>query len=192
MSMNAEIKNDVFKEGKAEHAAQFTESLKAIVGYIRRSELREAGRLAQALKDEVTPTIHPPGRPAQIEDPNNEGVMIDDAVELQIWAEEIKMVAKSRRELRQGLERVYAILWEQCSPSVQGRLKGEAGFQVVDDAKDPIQLLQCIKGICCGYDAHKQSVYANVQAIKLLSCTSKVIANQMKTTRRNLNHSGAS
>ena len=96
MSKKAEIKNDVFEERKAEHAAQFTESLKAIMGYIRRSELHEARRLAQALEDEVTPTIHPPCRPAQIEDPNNEGVMFDDAVELQIWAEEIKMVAKSR------------------------------------------------------------------------------------------------
>ena len=32
----AEIKNDVFEEGKAQHAAKYTESLKAALGYLCR------------------------------------------------------------------------------------------------------------------------------------------------------------
>jgi hypothetical protein len=94
--------------------------------------------------------------------------MIEDVVEMQIWEEEIKMVAKACRELHQGLERVYAILREQCSPSVQGRLRGENGFQGVEDAKNLVMLIQQIQGVCCEYHAHKQSVDTNVQAIKLL------------------------
>lgn len=86
--------------------------------------------------------ITTPARPQQTKDPDNEGTMVEDAVERQIWVEEIKMVVMAHRELYQGLERVYAILWEQCSPSVQGRLIGENGFQGVQDAKDPVRLIQ--------------------------------------------------
>ena len=54
--------------------------------------------------------------------------MIDDETEIEIWREEVKMIAKRRQNLREGLKRIYALLWEQCSPSVQGRLKGEEGW----------------------------------------------------------------
>ena len=84
-SKNTEIKNDVFEEGKAENAAQFIKSKKAILDYIRRSSDKEAAAIAQALDDEAIPTITAPPRPPMIVDPNvadpndpNNIVMIED------------------------------------------------------------------------------------------------------------------
>eukprot|EP00956_Cyclotella_meneghiniana_P028544 scaffold66757_cov136-Cyclotella_meneghiniana.AAC.1 len=65
--------------------------------------------------------------------------------------------------------RTYALLWEQCSPSVQGKLKGEEGWAAVDTNKDPVALIQRMKRVCCGFEAHKQPVHALVQSMKVLT-----------------------
>ena len=119
------MKYDVFEEGLAENAAQFTKSKRAIIEYVRRSGDKESDLLAQAIEEEITPVVTAPPRPPQIQDPDDEdGLnMIDEETEIEIWREEVKMIAKRRQNLREGLKRIYALLLEQCSPSVQGRLK---------------------------------------------------------------------
>ena len=164
------LKDDVFTEGTAESAALFVDSLKKFIEYVRGStEEKESNLIAQAIEQEAIPLIRAPPRPNQIEDPNNPGVMIDDDVELAIWQEQVKMVAKRRSSLEEGLKRQYAVLTGQCSPAVIGRLKGEAGWEQVDQDKNPVVLVQRIRRVCCGFDAHKQPVYSLVQAIKMLT-----------------------
>ena len=164
VSKHADLKNDVFKEGRAENAAQLVKSRRAILDYILRSSDKEAAGIAMAIEEEAVPTIRAPPRQSQIEDPNNENNMIDDDTEIEIWREEVKMIAKRRQNLREGLMRTYALLWEQCSPSVQGKLKGEEGWATVDTNKNPVELIQRLKRVCCGFDAHKQPVHALVQS----------------------------
>lgn len=176
VSKHTELKNDVFEEGRAENAAQFVKSKRAIIDYIRRSSDKEAMAIAQAINDEAIPAITAPPRPPMIVDPNvadpndpNNVVMIEDETEMAIWHEEVKMIAKRRQNLREGLMRTFALLWEQCSPSVQGKLKGEEGWAQVDANKDPVVLVQRMKRVCCGFEAHRQPVHALVQSMKVLT-----------------------
>ncbi len=52
-------------------------------------------------------------------------------------------------------------------PIVQGHLTGENGFSVIETSKDPIKLIGRIKRVCMGFEAHKQPIYALVQATSL-------------------------
>ena len=45
-SKHPELKNDVFEEGRAENAAQFVKSKRAVIDYIRRSNDKEAAAIA--------------------------------------------------------------------------------------------------------------------------------------------------
>ena len=165
------LKNDVFNTGTAESAAKFVESLKAIIAFTRADkDERESHLIAQALENEAIPHIPPPLPPPQIPDPNNAGVMIDDAAENAIWNEEIKMIAKRRQSLQDGLRRTFALLLNQCDTTVLRRLKGEDGWEQVEQDRNPVVLVQRLRRVCCGFDTHKQPIYALVQAIKML-CT---------------------
>lgn len=167
-SSHPELKYDVFKEGTATKAAQYTDTMKKIIQYVNVSGMKEARLLAEMLENETIPTIAPPPRPPQVEDPANPGVFIDDPAELAIWNEDIKMVAKQRQNLREGLAWLYSLLEGQCAPSTWGKLEGEEGFKTVKAVKDPVLLKERIKRTCCGFQTHQQDVYAMVQAMKAM------------------------
>jgi hypothetical protein len=65
----------------------------------------------------------------------------------------------------------YALLKGQCSPSTWGKIEAEAGFDVIDQNKDAIELKRRIKAVCCGFQSHRQRTYAVAQAIVLLCTT---------------------
>ena len=123
-----------------------------------------------AIEAEITPTIPPPPATVGEEDPANpgQGLPVDPA-ETTIYQEEIRMVAKRRGNLRDGMHWAYALLKGQCPPSTWGKIAGEEGFEKIDAAKDPIELKRRIKRVCCGFQAHKQRTYALAQAIVLLA-----------------------
>jgi len=171
-SKNEDIKNDVFEEGKTENAAQFVETKKTIVEWIRRGSGKEVELVARALESETTPTITAPPRPPHVPiDPANPalGERPEDPGEFAIWNAEIGLIAKRRSNLRDGLSKAYAILWEQCSPSVQGRIKGMDDYPTLEASRDPVDLIKKIHQVCCGADAHRQPIYAMVQTVKALA-----------------------
>ena len=90
-----ELKYDVFEEGTAVKAAQYTDTIKKVTQFVLTSGKKEAALLAEAIKNERTPVIAPPPRPQPPEDPNNPGQFLpEDPAEIAIWQEEIRMVAK--------------------------------------------------------------------------------------------------
>jgi hypothetical protein len=73
----------------------------------------------------------------------------------------------------------------QCSPSTWGKIQSEAGFDAIDAAKNAIELKRRIKGVCCGFERHKQPVYALAQAIVLLATTFQEANESLDTYFRN-------
>ena len=164
-----ELKYDVFEEGTAVKAAQYTDTIKKVTQYVLTSGKKEAALLAEAIENERTPTIAPPPRPQPPEDPNNPGQFLpEDPAEIAIWQEEIRMIAKRRQNLREGLEWLFALLQGQCAPSTLGKIEGEEGYETIKAARDPVRLKERIKRVCCGFQAHQQDVYAMVQAMKAM------------------------
>lgn len=171
-SKNPDLKYDILLSGTAENAAKYTESMKEVIEWIKKSGQKEAETIASAIEAEVTPIIPPPPAPVGEEDPANPGQRLAvDPAETTIYQEEIKMVAKRRGNLRDGMQWAYALLKGQCPPTTWGKIVGEEGFEQVDAAKNPIELKRRIKRVCCGFEAHKQRTYAVAQAIVLLATT---------------------
>jgi hypothetical protein len=169
-SNHPDLKDYVFEEGTAEKAGQFTRSMKEIIEWIRKSDRREAENIATKLENEAQIIIAAPPPPEGEEDLANPGQRLPpDAVEVAIHQQEIQLIAKRRSSLREGRLWAYAILKGQCSPSTWGKIQSEAGFDAIDAAKDHIELKRRIKGVCCGFERHKQPVYALAQAIVLLA-----------------------
>ena len=186
VSKHDSLKYDVFEEGTAEKAGQYTKSMIAVIEYIRKSGQKEAETIATAIENEEAIIIAPPDEPVGPEDPNNPGAFLPaPAAEQAIFTEEIRMVAKRRHNVREGMPWAYAILKGQCSPSTWGKISGEAGFEAMEAAKDPIQLKQRIKAVCCGFQAHQQRVYAVVQAIILLATTMQENNDSIESFYRN-------
>jgi hypothetical protein len=174
-----ELKYNTFEEGTAVKAAQYTDTMKKVVQYILTSGVKEATLIATSIENKARPTIAPPPRPTPAEDPVNPGKFLpEDPAEIAIWEEEIKMTARRRKDLVDGLQWAYAVLKGQCDPSTWGKIEGEEGFKQIRVAMDPILLKERIKRVCCWFQAHQQAVYSMVHA-----CKSRT--NQMKTGRRN-------
>jgi hypothetical protein len=143
--------------------------MKKVIQYVQVSGMKEARLIASALENEAIPTIAAPPHPPQVEDPNNPGQFLpEDPNKVEIWQEEIKMTAKRRQSLHEGLEWLYAILMGQCAPSCWSKVEGTVGFEQINNTQDPVALKGLIKRTCCGFQAHQQPVYSMVQAMKAL------------------------
>jgi hypothetical protein len=152
--------------------------MKEIIEWIRRSDKREAETIATAIENETPATIPAPPAPVGEEDPANPGQFLPvEQVELDIHQQEIGLVAKRRAAVREGMPWAYALLKGQCSPSTWGKIEAEEGFDLIDQAKDAIELKRRIKAVCCGFQAHRQRTYAVAQAIVLL-CTTMQESNE--------------
>jgi hypothetical protein len=113
--------------------------------------------MATAIESEVPAQIAAPLAPKGEEDPNNPGQRLPpDAVEVAIHREEISLVAKRRAAVREGMPWAYTLLKGQCSPSLWGKIQSEAGFGLIDAAKDAIELKRHIKAICCGSSMYEE------------------------------------
>ena len=160
---------DTFEEGTVANAGQYIESMKEVIQWLRQSGRKEADLIADSIENETIAFIAPPAEPVGEQDPNNPGQLLPvSAAEQAIYQEEIRMTAKRRANLREGLPWA-ATLKGQCSPSLWGELTAEDGFEQVEMDKNPVELKHRINGICCGFQAHKQRVYAVAESIFLLA-----------------------
>ena len=123
-----------------------------------------------------------PEAPPQIKDPNQPDPPVDplsmiyDVTGTFIWHGELKMIASRRVSLAQGLIQAFAIIWDQCSKTMKGKLDQLPAFQQINTDKDMVQPLQEIRNIICGRESHHPLIYTMVQLIKML-CSTKTMRN---------------
>ena len=168
-----ELSEAIFDCGKPGDVALFEKSKKAIVNYLRMSTGKEAPLAAQAIEQMAMIDVPQPPMPPQIPDPNqpnaNPPVMIDDIAGRIIWEGELKGLAGRRNNLADRLIQAYAIIWDQCSPTVKSKLEQLDNYDQVALNKDPVELLDEIKNIICGRERHKPPVYSMVELIRSLA-----------------------
>ena len=168
-----ELSEAIFDCGKPGDVALFEKSKKAIVNYLRMSTGKEAPLAAQAIEQMAPMDVPQPPMPPQIPDPNqpnaNPPVMIDDVAGRIIWEGELKGLAGRRNNLADRLIQAYAIIWDQCSPTVKSKLEQLDNYDQVALNKDPVELLDEIKNIICGRERHKPPVYSMVELIRSLA-----------------------
>jgi hypothetical protein len=63
------------------------------------------------------------------------------------------------------MEMAYALITGQCSDPILERVEAQPGFEITHDNRDPIGLLELIKGVMYNYNS---KVYRAVALIKIM------------------------
>jgi hypothetical protein len=102
------------------------------------------------------PKLLPPPKPKPPEEPDD----VDDEEEwathemeralhdadLEVWKEEVKLVARRRTEQKINiLPSVYAVVWRQCTSDMRELQRSTDVFQAIDENNDVIALLNRVQ-----------------------------------------------
>jgi hypothetical protein len=153
-----EIAQHTFNMGKNKFTAQFTESRKKVANYLQHNAEAEGYLVAEMVRT---------GKQQMIKLPRAVDSIAPDKANLEIiQAEDVKSVAKRRRNLEESLKKGYATVCNQCSQEVQDKLKTTKDWETVQKEQSLHDLITKIEKICIGFNDHKQLVFNLVQSLK--------------------------
>ena len=98
-------------------------------------------------------------RPVELDEDANNMDMRGLDVDIKEWR-------KETRELQNTLSLFFNVVWGQCSPGMQARLRGLADFPALQRAGNVTQLLRKIQGISMQFEGSKIIYVAKDQVIK--------------------------
>ena len=87
------------------------------------------------------------------------GALLDPGAEY-LWRHDVTEAKKRITQLAENLKRAYALIIGQCSEDLLGKIKGSSDYPTADTDQDAVKLLLIIRGYCCKFDDHQQSVVA--------------------------------
>ena len=87
----------------------------------------------------------------------------DDIVERMLLETKVKTFVAQEENLKNNMNKIYAIVWGQCSSSLQAVLKGDDDFERKHKKRDAVWLLEQIKVVTSGID-NKSNKYKNLLA----------------------------
>ena len=74
-----------------------------------------------------------------------------------IYHEKIREAVKQEMKMDQDLEKLYSVVWGQCTPGLKAKLMALKEYKDIMKKLDSIQLLELIKKICYNF---QENVYA--------------------------------
>ena len=117
------LEDYTFDCGGADHAAQFTNSLKEVCNYVERTY--DGGYdLAESITQRELKEFEEPEDP---DDPTNK-------VEVAKWSIKHTEYTKKVKQLNENAKKAYALIWHQCSPNLRSTLEGSDGYQAMSSA----------------------------------------------------------
>ena len=123
---------------------QFLRTMQELKTYVAQCYKFHVSYLSPLFQDEIgTPSVpKPDALPADADDIDKAGFQED----IQLWV-------KDKRILKKTLVSLFDVIWAQCSPMMQAKLKAEftAKGKSIDD-KDVTLLLKAIKGVSHRFD----------------------------------------
>ncbi len=149
------LEEHTFEYGSPKHVAKFVKTQKQIANFIQKKYDKGGADIARAIRDLTMPTVTMPAEP----DPDTATV-----VEMEIWKSQYRRADDKRANLEDNARRAYALIFDQCSPALQTKLKGQEDFNNMQGNQDVVGLMELIRGICCKYDASSEPVMLLVQA----------------------------
>ncbi len=152
------LESHTFDIGNAKYAAKYKKTVDAIANHIQR-EYKGGADIAKAIKELSLPTLHVLGYPKA-----KAGATAVDPGDIYLWQQDVTAVKKQIIQLEENKKHAYALVIGQCSPDLDGKLKGSAAFAQAEVNQDVVQLLLVIRGYCCRFDDHQQSTWALEQA----------------------------
>ncbi len=149
------LEEHTFEYGSPKHVAKFVKTQKQIANYIQKKYDKGGAEIASAVRTLTMPNIRLPTEP----DPATATL-----IEMEIWKNQYRRADEKRATLEDNVKRAYALVYDQCSPALQTKLKGQDDYNNVEANQDVVGLMELIRGICCKYDASSEPVMSLVQA----------------------------
>ena len=103
------------------------------------------------LKHEKEYTFNKPSQPSS----SGATTRSQDAIEQDIYKEQIKMYVSRRERYMENKDKLYSVIWGQCSDTIQSKLQGKSTFNHIDESRDCIMLLKEIKGIMYNFESQQ-------------------------------------
>mmetsp|Transcript_36995 Transcript_36995/g.52267 ORF Transcript_36995/g.52267 Transcript_36995/m.52267 type:complete len:1117 (-) Transcript_36995:618-3968(-) len=156
-----ELRNNVYDYTSNRHDDMFTTTTKEIANYVGRT-FTLGGYMKSAIESLSTPTLTLPEEPG----PN------PTMTERRIWDEKIKLHVKREMVLEEGIQKLYSVVWGQCTDAMQARLEGIREHGAIAATLDGIGLLKEIKSVAFQFENQKYqpvSVHMAVRRFYLMS-----------------------
>ena len=84
--------------------------------------------------------------------------------EERIWQREVDDYVKRVSTLERNLENLYSLIWLQCEPAMQDKIKTLTNYQTMKDDCDSLSLLKAIREVTFSFESQK---YQPVQIVEL-------------------------
>jgi hypothetical protein len=118
------------------------------------SHFEDGSKVVQAIENDLTPVEFE--LPADL--PKNAS-----QAATKLFDERIKNIARGEERFSQNVSKLYSIVWGQCSPNMQTKLKGMKGYSAVNAKKDGLALLGIVRNVMQDYQDKKFGPLASYQ-----------------------------
>jgi hypothetical protein len=126
------------------------------------------------------PKLLPPPKPKAPEEPDDVNDEDEQAVyemekaqhdaDLEVWKEEVKLVARRRMEQKTNiLPSVYVVVWRQCTSDMPELLRSTDVFQAIDENNIVIALLKLIRSSIVVDQRRQHSTVRALQALNMFT-----------------------
>ena len=165
----------------------FIKSKKAVANYVRRT-YQHSGDIRRAIETLTLPTIPLPTAP--IADPM-------PPLLAAIFSEQVKEYMKQTSRLQENIKHLWALVWGQCSDTIQTRLQALDTYDDMHTASDGLRLLVAIKDLMYNVQEQKYlplSIHLAKRQFYLLSQGRNTVGEyykQFKNQMDVLDHIGA-
>ena len=159
-----ELKEFTYVSGQGNQAAMFARTTKAISEYAARNISKNIKLLVKRGKEATftQPTLATSGTSGDSTREDIEKYKIEQAQ----YTREVKQYKKEK-------ERIFAIIFNQCSEEVRARLENHPDFETHEDNDDVTALLKLIEDIAYSSDGGMNEYWALQQAIRRLGSISQ-------------------
>ena len=143
----SELNGHVFELGsETTKTNQFNRTIEEVSNYMSR-KYDYGGDIARMLRDraDVDLTQHKPVHPGSSA----------DKTDLRIWEKQVDEYVKRINAYANNKEALFAILWGQCSDSMQTRLKTIDDFKSINEERKCLSLLTEIQGITYKFETQR-------------------------------------
>ena len=192
---SAELKGNVFETfAESKDTTQFERTMKALQVYVA-GNFRHGGDIGWMLKHEKEFQFVRPNPPSS----TSTTTRSQDSLEQDIYKEQIKGFVTRKQKYDENKDKLYAVIWGQCSENMQSKLQSNTSFQAIDEHRSCLLLLKEIKGVMFNFESQQYPImsmsmaaqkYYNIKQGRHESLTAYY--KRFKTCVEVLEHYGAS
>ncbi len=140
--------------GDLKYAAKHQKLVDAIANHVQK-EYKGGSEMAKAIRELKLPQINIPAYPVL-----TGGAQTLALGESYIWQQDVTEAKKKITQLEENKKRAYALIIRQCLPELEGKSQRLDAYPMANPDQDAVKLLLIIRGYCCCFNDHQQSVVA--------------------------------